>query len=259
MFEARLEQGNLLKKILEAVKDLVTDANFDCNSTGISLQAMDSSHVSLVSFLLRGEGFDPYRCDRNLSLGISLGSLSKVLKCAGNDDIITIRAEDSGDNATFVFESPKGDRVCEYQLKLMDIDSEHLGIPQQQYDAVVTMSSAEFQRICRDLATIGESVQIAVNKEAVKFFVKGELGSGTISLRNGSSIDKEEEATKISLNNPASLTFALRYLNFFTKATPLSNTVTLSMSKEAPLLLEYTINTGYVRYYLAPKIEEESA
>jgi proliferating cell nuclear antigen len=259
MFEARLEEGNLLKKILEAVKDLVTDANIDCNPSSISLQAMDSAHVSLVSFLLHAEGFDPYRCDRNLSLGISLGSLSKILKCAGNEDTITIRAGDNGDSATFVFESPSGVRTAEYQLKLMDIDSEHLGIPHQDYDAVVIMSSAEFQRICRDLATIGESVQISINKEAIKFSVKGELGSGTVRLQNGSSIDKEDEATSIILQNPVSLTFALRYLNFFTKATPLSNTVTLSMSKDAPLLLEYKIAAGYVRYYLAPKIEEENA
>lgn len=69
MFEARLVQGNLLKKVLESVKELVTDANFDCTSTGFSLQAMDSSHVSLVSLSLRSDGFEHYRCDRNLSMG----------------------------------------------------------------------------------------------------------------------------------------------------------------------------------------------
>lgn len=53
MFEARLEQGALLKKLLDAVKELVTDANFDCSATGFGLQAMDSSHVSLVSMMVR--------------------------------------------------------------------------------------------------------------------------------------------------------------------------------------------------------------
>lgn len=51
MFEARLQQGNVLKKLLESIKDLVSEANFDCNSSGISLQAMDSSHVSLVAMV----------------------------------------------------------------------------------------------------------------------------------------------------------------------------------------------------------------
>ena len=34
MFEARLVQGSLLKKILDAIKDLVEDANWDCSSSG---------------------------------------------------------------------------------------------------------------------------------------------------------------------------------------------------------------------------------
>ena len=53
-----------MKKVLEAIKDLVTDANFDCSSTGFSLQAMDSSHVALVALMLKAEGFEHYRCDR---------------------------------------------------------------------------------------------------------------------------------------------------------------------------------------------------
>lgn len=43
-------------------------------------------------------------------------------------------------------------------MKLMDIDSEHLGIPETEYDAVIRMSSAEFARITRDLMALnGES------------------------------------------------------------------------------------------------------
>jgi proliferating cell nuclear antigen PCNA len=106
MFEARLTQAGLLKKILDSIKDLVTDANFDCSSTGISLQAMDSSHVSLVSLLLRADGFEHFRCDRSLSLGINLGSMAKILKCASNDDTVTLKADDNGDSVTFMFESP---------------------------------------------------------------------------------------------------------------------------------------------------------
>jgi proliferating cell nuclear antigen len=105
MFEARLPKASLLKKILEAIKDLVTDANFDCTATGISLQAMDSAHVSLVALLLRHDGFEHYRCDRNLSLGINLTSMANILKCAGNDDVVTIKADDNGDSVTFIFES----------------------------------------------------------------------------------------------------------------------------------------------------------
>ena len=59
----------LLPQVVEAIKDLIEDANFDCNNSGFSLQAMDSSHVSLVALSLRADGFEHYRCDRNVSMG----------------------------------------------------------------------------------------------------------------------------------------------------------------------------------------------
>jgi proliferating cell nuclear antigen len=42
-------------------------------------------------------------------------------------------------------------------MKLMDIDAEHLGIPETMYDATVKMSATEFQRICRDMQNLSES------------------------------------------------------------------------------------------------------
>ena len=48
MFEAKLNDGTVLKRIVDAIKDLVQDVNLDISETGISLQAMDSSHVALV-------------------------------------------------------------------------------------------------------------------------------------------------------------------------------------------------------------------
>lgn len=38
MFEARLTQGNLLKLVIDAMKDLVQDANFECSDNAISVQ-----------------------------------------------------------------------------------------------------------------------------------------------------------------------------------------------------------------------------
>lgn len=73
-------QGSILKKVLEALKDLITEACWDVSSSGISLQSMDSSHVSLVQLTLRHDGFDSYRCDRNLAMGVNLsrwGSLTR--------------------------------------------------------------------------------------------------------------------------------------------------------------------------------------
>lgn len=105
MFEARLQQGVILKKIIDSLKDLVKTVNIDTNEGGISMQAMDSSHVALVSFQLKEYGFNSYRCERPMTLGISIENLAKVLRCASNDDIITMQAEEDPTSIKFIFES----------------------------------------------------------------------------------------------------------------------------------------------------------
>ena len=258
MFEAVLEQGVVLKKIIDAMKDIVTDANLDCAETGISLQAMDASHVSLVSLALRPELFQMYRCDTNTSLGVNFTSLSKIMKCASNDDKITVQADDNNEQVSFMFEST--DKITDFDMKLLSIDAEHLGIPDTEYMATITMPSAEFARICRDLAIIGETCVISASKEGVRFSVDGDLGCGNITLRETSASDaKPDDKVTIKIDDTAlELTFALNYLNMFTKATPLSPTVTLKMAPEVPLVVEYPIESGgHIRYYLAPKIEDD--
>ena len=118
---------------------------------------MDNSHVALVSMMLRADSFSPFRCDRNIALGINLTSLSKVLRCAAPEDILTLKAEDAPDVVNLVFESAESDRLSEYDIKLMDIDQEHLGIPETEYAATISMPSPEFQKICRDLMALSES------------------------------------------------------------------------------------------------------
>lgn len=68
-------------------------------------------------------------------------------------------------------------------MKLMDIDSDQLGIPETEYDARVTLPSNEFSRIVRDLSLLGESVRIEVSKEGVRFASEGEAANGSILLR----------------------------------------------------------------------------
>ncbi|KIJ19650.1 hypothetical protein PAXINDRAFT_109109 [Paxillus involutus ATCC 200175] len=183
MLEARLQETALLKRLLDSIKELVTEANFECNEEGINLQAMDNSHVALVAVRLEAAGFKKYRCDRPMPLGINLASLTKVLKCAKDDDICVIKASDDADVLNLVYEAKNSDRIAEYDMKLMDIDAENLGIPDTEYDARVTMPAGEFTRIVRDMSLLGESVRIEVSKEGVRFASDGEAANGSVLLK----------------------------------------------------------------------------
>ncbi|KAJ7087352.1 proliferating cell nuclear antigen, N-terminal domain-containing protein [Mycena belliarum] len=386
MLEAKLEEAGTLKKLLDAIKELVTDANFECNEEGLNLQAMDNSHVALVSVHLEAGGFKRFRCDRPMPLGVNLASLTKVLKCAKDDDECTLKAADDADVLNLVYEAKSSDRIAEYDMKLMEIDSDTLGIPDTDYDAEVIMPAAEFSRIVRDLGALGESVRIEVSKEGVRFASDGEAANGSVLLKKDGEIkgvktsderkrdearargdvvkdddeedgeddeeekekktkekkikkekikkekngdedvemdeeekeekedeefkansddeeeakseaepsDDEEESGKkrkkkangsskpakkakitkgkgkgkgkddedkpifdFAMNSHVSLTFSLKYLVNFSKSASLTNTVSLLMSNEVPLLVAYDFGQGYVRYYLAPKIGDE--
>lgn len=260
MLEARLEQAAVLKKVVDAIKDLVQDCNFDCNDSGIALQAMDNSHVALVSMMLKTDAFSPFRCDRNIALGVNLISLTRVLRAAQNEDLLTLKADDAPDVLNLVFESSDNDRISEYDLKLMDIDQEHLGIPDTEYGATVAMPSAEFRRICTDLMAMSDSVTIDASKDGVKFSSTGDIGNGAVTLRSHTNVDKPDQNVDIELTEPVSLTFSLKYLVNFCKASALSNTVKICLSNEVPLLVEYNISgSSYLRFYLAPKIGDEES
>lgn len=51
---------------------------------------MDSSHVALVSLNLSVDGFETFRADTNMVLGVSIQNLAKVMRLADNNDSITL-------------------------------------------------------------------------------------------------------------------------------------------------------------------------
>jgi len=140
----------------------------------------------------------------------------------------------------------------------MDINSDQMTIPDTPYKCSIKMPSGEFQRIVRDLQVLGDTCTIGCTKEGVRFSVTGAIGTGNILTRANATSEKEEEHTVIDMEEPVELNFALRYLNFFTKATPLSPTVHLYMSPDLPVMVEYPIGeTGALKFFLAPKIDDE--
>ena len=155
-----MEKAEIFKKTIDALKDFIKEAVFDVTAEGLSLQSMDASHVSLVHIRLGCEGFEIFRVDKNLALGGQLffgkllyvfsehGYLAEIdemlcqrrhphLKGGGRwrRDDHGLRKQGNVDT-TFVFFTcyfQNRDKISEYEMKLMDLDIEQLGIPDQDY------------------------------------------------------------------------------------------------------------------------------
>ena len=123
---------------------------------------------------------------------------------------------------------------------------------------MVTMSSSEFTRICRELYSLNETVNIETTKDSIKFSVNSENIGGSIKIEENDSGNQDEQCT-IQVEETVNLAFALRYLNMFTKASTLSPLVSLYLSTEFPLMVEYKLaQLGVLKFYLAPRISDDN-
>jgi proliferating cell nuclear antigen len=219
---------------------------------------MDSSHVSLISVFLHCQGFEKFFCDKTVSLGVNLVSLYKILKCSSNEDSMTLIWKDDPETLSFIFESNSSDRISEFQLKLLQSNSEQLGIPDTNYSATVRLAASEYKRICNDLSGLGDSITLEISDDGIKFEVEGDIGNGVIHLKKTIKEDNSDERVHVELSEPVRMAFSMKYLQSFSKATILCDKITLKLAKEIPLQMEFNVESiGYVRYYLAPKIEKD--
>ncbi|KAI6196031.1 Proliferating cell nuclear antigen [Aphelenchoides besseyi] len=272
MFEAKFDKAKELVKIVDAIKELITDAPFDCSEQAMCLQAMDSSHVALVSLRLGQHIFDVYRCDRAINLGLSFTQMAKALKCAGSEDTCTITYnENTDEHIMFTFVDEKYQRKQDVTIKLLDIDSEHLGVPDTKYTTLLNMSSNEFRKIVNDLQMFGDTVMITATKGEVLFETQGENGGNTVTLTSNDEVDdadedegddsdkkKDDRSIQLTCGEKVKLAFSLKYFVQFSKASALASRVRLHLSSKVPAVVEYKIkDDGYLKFFLAPKIDDD--
>jgi proliferating cell nuclear antigen len=103
-------------------------------------------------------------------------------------------------------------------------------------------------------------VTIDVIKEGIRFSASGDSGKGSVALKPTSgSVDEEtDKSVTIELSSPVSTTLSLKYLMNFTKASSLSDSVSISITEGVPVLVEYKAHdAGYIQYFLAPKLGED--
>jgi proliferating cell nuclear antigen len=65
---------------------------------------------------------------------------------------------------------------------------------------------------------------------------------------------EDEPGVSIILEKQVSLTFSLKYLSNFAKSAPLAKEVSLNMSNDVPLLVQFDFEQGTLQFFLAPKV-----
>jgi proliferating cell nuclear antigen PCNA len=143
-----------------------------------------------------------------------------------------------------------------YKLKLMDLEPSQKKPSQVDFDVKITMPSAEFHKLCREMSNIAEYIEIKCTSKCIQFTCKGDCAErSTIykSEEGGLNISSEGKKT----NNIVQGIFELKNIILFTKCASLCNDIQIYMKNDFALTIVYTIATlGTITIAISPIRED---
>ena len=267
ILEIKTIQTNAFKILIEALKEFLLDVNIsftkkECingeNTGAMSIVALNNSSSILVHLKLDANNFEHYVCKKdNINIGVNMTYLYKLIKTINNNDILTLFVDDNDINKLGIkIENAEKNFLSTYKLNLMDLDKINIGVPPTEFTSVISMNAQEFHRICKDLNTIADTVEIKslqrkliFHKYNLIFTAKGEIASNEIicgETSNGLNILCNDNDEIIQGN------YDIKNLILFTKCTNLCSNVEIYMKNDYPLVIKYCVaSLGYIHLCLS--------
>jgi len=254
VLELKTVQSSAFRVLIEALKEILTDANLEFDNTGMKVVAMDASHTVLVHLKLDAKNFEHYSCDTRLVLGINMLNFFKLIKTMNNSDTLTLYVENDNTNLLGIkIENGEKNTITNFKLNLMDLSEEIIQIPPASFDSVITMPSPDFQKICRDMHNLADTIEIESVGEQLRFKCKGDFASQETIMgetASGMAFIKNNEDIVQGV-------YALKHLVLFTKCTNLCNSIEVYLKNDYPLIIQYTVaSLGSIKLCLAPQAAE---
>ena len=243
-------QAGSIRTLVEVLKEVLNDVNLIFDDSGIRVTAMDGSHVALIHMKLESSKCETFFCKNRMDVGLNMSSLFKLVKTISNSDTVSFYIkEDNKNELGIIISNSDKNSLTNFKIKLLDLDIRDIKIPDVDIECIVTMPSNDFQRMCRDMMNIADTIELTSTNESLLVKCEGDFASQETIIgetTHGLVFSKHE--------NDVSGKFSLKYLNLFTKSTNLCNTIELYMKNNYPLILKYNIaNLGEIRFCLAPK------
>ena len=197
---------------------------------------MDPGQVSFVSLKLYADKFEEFYCPSPIYKGVNMMALHKLLKTIGNNDTVSLYITKRDPDKLGISIQNKKKRINNnITYNLMDVDLVHIEIPEVDYDAQITMPCGDFQKYCRELATISNFVTMTISADKVfslnvdeKFASQKsseieESEYSNVTIKINENISEEDDICEIG-------TFSLKFLNLFCKSSTLCNTIQLILN-----------------------------
>jgi len=253
LLELKTVQSSTFKQVIDALKEILMDVNFEFDETGLKIMAMDTSHIVLIFAKMDHDKFEEYYCPKKIFVGINMLKFHMIIKTISNNDILSIFIDKDDPNKLGIqIDNSEKNYKTTYKLSMLDIDVLDLDVPPADFHTSITMPSSYFQKIIRDMHNIAEFLEIKNIEDQLILSCKGEFCSqetvlGTKNSQNF-NIQKNVETEEQIIQG----IFSLKYLSIFTKCTNLCQTVEVCLKNSYPIILKYGIaNLGEIKLCLS--------
>jgi proliferating cell nuclear antigen PCNA len=271
-------EPNVFKTLIEVLKDLIPETNVKFiteidKKTGakvkvMRINAVDTSQTVLINLKILGEEFWKFEFSKKeLLLGIDLKNFHKFIKSVEKEDILKLAMNNDDINClSIITESMNSNRRQDDRMKLIDLSEDEIMIPELSCEAVITMDSTEFHKICKDMiGCSGENIEIICLMNQVELKMAADIGDRKWTFWTNGNQDKTKKkiGIKMAKNAPSTVQgiFKLKHITTFTKCTGLSARLQLHLGNNTPLIIKYEVGSiGRLLIAIAPAcsdIDEE--
>jgi proliferating cell nuclear antigen len=243
-------QASAFKVLIEALKELLTDTNIEFDENGMSILAMDTSHVVLVHLKLNADRFETYKCTTKKTIGINMLNFHKLIKTINSNSTLTLFIDDDDINHLGIrIDNVEKNSRTTYKLNLLDLDHHPITIDPSEFSDVLTLPSCDFQKICRDMHNLADHMEIRSIGNQLIFSCNGDFCSQETIVNDSSAASGDSTDN----NNIVQGIFSIKHLVLFTKCTNLCPSMELYLKNDYPLIIRYDVSSlGSVRLALAP-------
>jgi len=255
IFFLKCSQSHALKGTIEALKDILIDVSVTISTDGLKICCLDYSKTAIVFLKIDADKCDEFHCSSPITIGLCMGSLFKLIKSMMSNDIISLFIRsDSTEKLRICIESKDRCMRIESELTTLDLDDDSITIPKIDFSCILQVPSSEFSKNVRDLANVGEYVQLSVVDGTFRMTATGNFATQTLIFSERLNGLQFQSCSDENIQGK----FSLKYLSLFSKSASLSSMVEIYMRSQIPLVLKYNIGTiGRMQYVLSPKTDED--
>lgn len=245
--------------LFQLLKNWGSIINLQFQEDHLYIQGMDKSHVCLANIVIKSKWFTTYSITHDQINSAAVDSthfaimLNYALKHSKMELVL-----DADDKLNINFVNNKETIETKdafdhfFEIPLMDIEEDALGIPKIEYDVDFSIDSKKFSDLISELCVFGNELHVKCSEEVLEFNSSGDLGKLKVNI----PIDDLNEFA-ISEGEQIETFYSLNHIGKMCMSTKLGPQITISISHDYPMNIKYDLgDDSSVSFYIAPKMKD---